>query len=147
MLQHVTVERIQRGIVDVRSQYAFPQVIEHHHTRRAREPPKSLFMQLSPGLRTGTKHQQANRFAAVAQRHHKQPRAAILASNGIADHGPSAIVNLAFFTWGGFDYRARFRRVIESQLADEALDALVTAGEAAGVHQVLPDRHGIAATR
>src|SRR5262245_55973872 len=44
MAQHVMVERIERGIIDVRSEYAFAQVIEHHHTRRTSEPAKSLFM-------------------------------------------------------------------------------------------------------
>ena len=31
------------------------------------------------------------------------------------------------------------------QLANEALDALIAAGEAAGIDQILPDRHGVAA--
>jgi hypothetical protein len=60
------------------------------------------------------RHQQADRFAAVAQRHHKQPRAAIPASGRITDHGAGAVIHLAFFTWGGFDYGARFRRVAEA---------------------------------
>ena len=36
---------------------------------------------------------------------------------------------------------------LSAQLADEAPDALVAGGEAVAVHQVLPDRHGVAATR
>ena len=31
-------------------------------------------------------------------------------------------------------------------LRDEPLDALIAGGEAAGIHQFLPDRHGVAAT-
>lgn len=35
MLQHVTVERIQSGIVDIGSEHAFAQVVEYDHTRHA----------------------------------------------------------------------------------------------------------------
>ena len=31
VLQHVTVQRIERGLVNVRREHAFAQVIEHHH--------------------------------------------------------------------------------------------------------------------
>ena len=35
---------------------------------------------------------------------------------------------------------------LPAELADEAPDALIAGGEAVGVHQILPDRHGVAAT-
>ena len=31
--QHITIERIECGIVDVRFEYAFAQIIQHHQTR------------------------------------------------------------------------------------------------------------------
>src|SRR5215472_313207 len=104
-------------------------------------------MELRPNLRVGTKRQQPDCLAAVAQSKHEQPSAAILAGARIADHGAGAVIYLAFFAWGAFDYRARFRRIAGAQLVDKALYALVAAGKAAGVYQVLPDRHGVAATR
>jgi len=46
MRQHVAVERIERGIVDVGREHAFLQVVEHDPTRRAGEPAKRLLVQL-----------------------------------------------------------------------------------------------------
>src|SRR5215469_4257191 len=86
-------------------------------------------------------------LAAAAQNKHEQPRAAILADARIADHGAGAVIYQAFFAWGAFDYRARFRRIAGAQFVNKALHALVAAGKAAGVYQVLPDRRGVAATR
>src|SRR5438046_10614349 len=86
MLQHIPVEGIERGIVDVGGEHALAQVIEHNHKRGSSEPAKSLLMQFGPDLRTGTKYQQANGLAAVAQRHHEQPRAPVLTRERVADH-------------------------------------------------------------
>jgi hypothetical protein len=47
----------------------------------------------------------------------------------------------------GFDYRASFRCMASLKLADEASDTLVPGCESAAVHQILPDRHGVPATR
>ncbi len=99
-------------------------------------------MQLRPSLRTGAQHQQADRLAAVAQGEHEQPHAPVLAAVRVAHHGTGAVIDLRLFPGGGLDDHASFRRGASLQLADEAPDALVT-----GVYQVLPDRHGVAATR
>ena len=37
MRQHVAIEWIQSGIVDVGNEYAFPQVVKHDHARAATE--------------------------------------------------------------------------------------------------------------
>ena len=146
MLQHVAVQRIERGIVDVGREHAFAQIIEHHHASHAAQSAKRLLVQFGPDLRAGAEHQQANGFAAVAQRQHEQPRAPVLAGVRIAHHGAGAVVDLSFFAGRGFDHHAGFRRRRSAQLAHEALDALIAAGETVAVHQVLPDRHGVAAT-
>src|SRR6202050_4285084 len=104
-------------------------------------------MQLGPDLRTGTEYQQPHRLTAVAQGQHKQPRAAILPAGEIADHGAGPVVNLAFFPGPGLNHRTGFRRLCPTTLAHKALDALIAAREAVGVHQVLPDRLGVAASR
>ena len=103
VLQHVAVQRIERGIVDVGREHAFAQIIEHDHASGPAEPAESFFMQFGPDLRTGTEHQQANRLAAVAQRQDEQPRAPILAS--VRSRAPSgrAVIDLRFFARRGFD--------------------------------------------
>ena len=111
----------------------------------AAQPAEGLLVQFGPGLRTGAEDQQANRFAAVAERQHEQPRAPVLAAVRIAHHRAGAVIDLRLFAGRGLDHRAGFRRLLAAQLADEALDALIAAGEAVDVDQVLPDRHGVAA--
>src|ERR1039458_5637114 len=97
-------------------------------------------MQLGPNLGTGAEDQQADRLAAVAQRQHEQPRAPVLTAVRVADHGAGAVVDLGLFAGRGLDHRAGFWRLVRVKLGDEAPDALVAGGEAAGVHQILPDR-------
>ena len=95
--QHVRVQRVERGIVDVGLEHALAQVVEHDHSRAATQPAEGLLMQLGPGLRAGSEHQEANRLAAVAERQHEQPHAAVLAAVRIADHGAGAVIDLGLF--------------------------------------------------
>ena len=143
--EHIAIQRIQRGIVDVGCEHAFAQVVEHHDARGSTQPAKGLLVQLGPDSRAGPEHQQTNGFAAVAERQHEQPRAPVVAGVRIAHHGAVAVIDLRFLAGRSFDHRAGFRRGGAAQLADEALDALVARREAVAVHQVLPDGHGVAA--
>ena len=145
MLEHIAVQGVERGIVDVGGEHALAQIIEHNDARAATQPAEGLLMQFGPDLRAGPEHQQANRLAAVAQSQHEQPRAPVLAAVRVAHHRAGAVIDLSFFTGCGLDHCAGFRRLLAAKLADEAPDALVAGGEAAGVHQILPDRHGVAA--
>ena len=95
--EHIPKERIERGLVDVGSEHAFAQIVEHDHARAAAEPAKGFLMELGPHPRTGTEDQQANRLAAVAQRHHEQPGAPVLAALLIAHHRTGAVIDLGFF--------------------------------------------------
>ena len=61
-------------------EHALAQIVEHHDARAAAETAKGFLVELGPGLRTGTKDQQADRLAAVAQRHDEQPSAPVLAA-------------------------------------------------------------------
>src|ERR1019366_2283683 len=145
MPQHVRVHRVERGIVDIGLEYALTEVVEHDHSRAATQPAEGLLMQLGPGLRAGVEYQEADRLAAVAEGQHEQAHAAVLAAVRIADHGAGAVINLGFLTDRSLDYSAGNLGWAADQLAHEALDALIAAGEAAGIDQILPDRHGIAA--
>ena len=124
MLQHVAIQRIERGIVDVGREHALAQIIQHHHARRAAQPAKRFLVQLGPDARAGAEHQQANGFPAVAQRQHEQPRAPVLAGLRVAHHGTGAVIDLRFFARRGHDHHASFRRRRSAQLAYEALDAV-----------------------
>ena len=70
MRQHVAVQRVECGIVDVGFEDALAQIIQDHHASHTTQASKSLLMQFRPNLRTGTEHQQPHRFAAVAQGQH-----------------------------------------------------------------------------
>jgi hypothetical protein len=47
--EHILEQRIQLGIVDVRREYAFLQVIENHDAARTAQAAKSGLMQFGPG--------------------------------------------------------------------------------------------------
>ena len=71
VLQHVAVQRIDGGIVDVWLEHPLAQIVEHDDPGHPAQSAEGLLVQLSPRLRTGAEHQQANRFAAVSQRQHE----------------------------------------------------------------------------
>ena len=108
--QNIAIKRIQAGIVDVSRQHAFAKVVQHHHARNAAQPAEGLLMQLGPHPRAGPEAKKSNRFAAVAQRQHEQPRAPVLAAYRIAHHRPGAVIDLALLARCGLDDRPRFRR-------------------------------------
>ena len=134
MPEHVAVQRVERGVVYVGSENAFAQIIEDNHASDTTEPTKGFLVQFCPGLRTGPKHQQANRLAAVAQSQHKQSCAPILAALRIADHRAVAVIDLRLFAGRGLDHGAGFRGLAALQPGDKPPDALVAGGEAAGIH-------------
>ena len=143
--EHIPIERIECGIVDVGDEHALAQIVEHDDAGSATQPAKGAFVQLGPDARAGAKRQQPNRLAAAAQRHHEQPGAPILAAFGITHHGTGAVIDLRLLASRGDDHDAGFGRLRSAPLAHEALHALVAAGEAVLGDQVLPDGHGIAA--
>jgi hypothetical protein len=57
MLQHIPVEGIECGIVNVGDEHALVQIIEHDHTSDSGQSAKGLLMQLGPDLGAGTKDQ------------------------------------------------------------------------------------------
>ena len=95
--KHIVAERIERGLVEVGLENALAQIVEHHHARAAAEPAKGFLVKLGPDLRTGTKDQQADRLAALAQRHDEQPSAPVLAAFLVAHHRTGAVIDLGFF--------------------------------------------------
>ena len=48
--EHVPIERIERGIVEVRGEDAFLQIIEDDHAHRTAKAPKRALVELGPHL-------------------------------------------------------------------------------------------------
>ena len=65
MGQHITVQRIEQGIVDIGLEHALAEVVEDYYTHAATQSPEGLLMQLRPDLSARLEDQQPNRFAAV----------------------------------------------------------------------------------
>ena len=145
--EHIPIERVQSGIVNIGREYTFFKVVGNHDSGRAAHPPEGLLMQFGPDAGTGLEAEKPYAFAAKAERQYEQTCAAILAGLRIADHGASAVIDLRLFTRRGLDDAARFRRLSSAQFAGVTLDALIGAGEPMPVHQFLPDGHGVSALR
>ncbi len=143
--QHIAIEGIQGGIVNIGDQHAFAQIIQNHHSGSPTQAAKGLLVEFGPDATGGAEGEQAYRLAAVGQRHHEQPGAAILAAERIAHHRPGAVINLGLFAGIGDDHHAGGGSLRAVQSTDEALDALIAAGETVEGNQVLPDGDGIAA--
>ena len=124
---------------------ALAQIVEHHDTGTAAEPAKGFLVELGPRLRTGTKDQQADRLAAVAQRHDEQPSAPVLAAFVVAHHGTGAVIDLGFFAGCGQNDANGLRGVSAAQFTHEAVDRLIAAAIAVLINQILPNGHGVTA--
>src|SRR5215472_835985 len=101
-------------------------------------------MQFGPGAYTRSPGQQANRFAAVAERQHEQPCATILAALRVAHHRPTAVVDLRFFSRSREDDARWFRPLWPAQFLHKAFHRLIATGKAVLRHQVLPDGLAVA---
>lgn len=145
MLQHVRIERVDLGIVNVRRERAFAQVIQHNHASDTAQPAKRCLVQFGPGLRAGAKRQQPDSFPAISQCHHKQPRAPVPAGRRFTHHWASAVVDLSFLVRSSFNHDAGFGCGSPAQFSHEALDAGIASHETVAVHQVLPDCHRVTA--
>ena len=126
-------------------EHALFEIVEDDDADGAAEPAKRALVQLGPDLRARAPHQEPHRFARVAERQDKQPRAPVLAGLRVAHHRAVAVIDLAFFAGRRGDHDARFGRRRAAELRDEAPDAGVPRGEAVIVDEVLPDRHRVAA--
>ena len=109
--EHVAVERIERGVVDVRREHAFAQIVEDD--RRATAPPSRRNARSCSSAQTCVLDCQASRRTAlrlVAEREDEEPRAPVLAGLRMAHHRPVAVIDLAFFAGRRGDHDARLGR-------------------------------------
>jgi hypothetical protein len=77
--EHVAVERIEGGVVDIRREDAFLEIVEDDDAHGAAESTKRTLVELGPHLRARLPHQKADRFARVAERQDEESCASVLA--------------------------------------------------------------------
>ena len=61
--QHITIKRIQRGVVDVRGEDPFFQIVEDDDADKAPQPAQRAFVELRPDLRARSPNEQPHRLA------------------------------------------------------------------------------------
>ena len=142
--QHVAVERIERGVVDVGREDALLEVVEHDDADGAAQPPKRPLVQLGPDLCTRPTDQQADGLARVAQGQDEEPCPPVLAGSGVTDHRTLAVVDLSFFGPVRRDDGPCLDGGLLPERRDEAPYACIASREAMVIDQVLPDGHGVA---
>ena len=67
--QNIAEQGIERGIIDIRFEYAFFQVVQHDGASATAESTKGFLVELGPNPRAGAEGQQAYSLAAVTQGH------------------------------------------------------------------------------
>jgi len=87
MLQHVAVERIKRGIVNVGRDHTFAEIIQHH-TRVTPPNRRNAFSCSSARHASWSGTLAVEPISGCAQGQHEQPRAPVLATDRITHHGP-----------------------------------------------------------
>ena len=97
MSQNIFKQRIQSRIVIIRIDHALAKVVQDDASGTAPKPAKRSLVQLGPDSGTGAEPEQSDRFTAVAQRHHEQPGASVLARLRMAHHRPITVIDLSFF--------------------------------------------------
>ena len=126
------IERFQMTLRDlnpgVRGEHALAQIVEDHDAHDAAEPAKRLLMQLGPAPGARLEEQQPDALAAVAEGEDEEPRAAVLARDGMPDHRAGAVVDLRFLTRRRHDHRVGVRGPLPLPLDDEAANAGVPRG-------------------
>src|SRR5438093_9622777 len=108
--QHVAVERIERGIVDVRREHALAEIVEDDDLHGAAKAAETLLVQLAPAVRARREGQQADALTAVAEREDEESRAAVLARARVAHHRAVAVIDLGFLAGRRADPRVRLGR-------------------------------------
>ena len=96
MGEHVAVERVQGGVVDVGREHALAEIVEDDDLHGAAEAAEGLLVQLAPAPRARREGQQADALAAVAEGEDEEPRAAVLPGERMPHHRAVAVVDLAF---------------------------------------------------
>ena len=142
--QHVAVERIERGVVDVGSEDAFLEVVEDDDVYGAAQPAERPLVQLGPDLRARPGDQQPDGLARVAEGQDEEPCPPVLAGVGVADHRSFAVVDLSLQSRGAGDDHPGLDGGLLPDRRDEAPHARIARREAVVMDQVLPDGRGVA---
>ena len=101
--QDITIEGIERRLIDVGREHALFEIVEDDDAGRSTEPTKRALVQFGPDLRARLPDQQPHGFARVAQRQDEEPGAPIFARLRMTDHRPVAVVDLGLVARRGRD--------------------------------------------
>lgn len=130
---------VELGLVQVGRDDAFLEIVEHDIADDTAEIPKSLFVELCPGLLARLPDHPPEAAPRVAQRHHKQARSAVATALWITGQRAFAIIDLRFLARGKLETVKLFG-IDVAQGAHKTLDALVAGSEAELVNEILVDR-------
>ena len=125
-------------------EHALAEIVEDDGAGAATEATEGLLVKLGPDARAGMEGEQAHGLAAVAEGQNKHADAAVAAGVRIPNHGAAAVIDLGLLARWSDDDGACLCARAAPQLADEAFDALVAAGEAVVIDQVLVNGLGVA---
>jgi hypothetical protein len=134
MREHVTVQRVERRLVDIGREHALLQIVEDDRPRRPAQPTKRLLVEGRPGLRVRVPRQQPYGFARVRERQDKEARPAVLTGVRMTDHRPLAVVDLGFLPRRRRDDYSGLGRCGAPELSDKSADTGVARQEADLLH-------------
>lgn len=139
MSQHRAVNRVELGLVQIRLENAFLQVVEHDIARDPAKIPERLFMELRPDLLAGLPNHPPEAAPRVAQRHHEQAGTTVAAALRINRRRALTIVDLGLLAREELK-AIKLLGVGVPQPAHKPLDALVAGRKAKLIDQVLVNR-------
>ena len=145
--EHIAKQWINRGIVNVRNQDAFFQVVENDDSRTATESAKGSPSWQSHEMRALERHASKRTDLRLYPRVNTNSRAAaVLARLRVADQRTAAVIDLGFSPWLGQDDPRCLGQLATTQPAYETLYRLVVAWITVVRNEILPDGLGIPST-
>lgn len=139
MSQHRAVNRVELGLVQIRHEDAFLQVVEHDIAGDPAKIPERLFVELRPDLLARLPDHPPEAPPRVAQRHHEQAGTTVPPTLRINRRRALATVDLSFLA--GEELKAiKLLGIGVPQRAHKPLDALVAGRKAKSIDQVLVNR-------
>lgn len=139
MSQHRAVNRVEPGLVQIRLEDAFLQVVEHDIAGDPAKIPERLFVELRPDLLARLPDHPPEAAPRVAQRHHEEAGTTVPPALRINRRRTLAIVDLSLLAREELK-AIKLLGVGVPQRAHKPLDALVAGRKAKLIDQVLVNR-------
>ena len=143
MRQHRCIQAIELGLVQVRLDHSFLEIVENDVLRAPSKITKRLFVKSAPGFGTRLPDHLAKAATRVPQSHHEKSGATVPASAGMQSHRTFAVIHLSLLARKKLQ-SVELLRIAALQGAHESLHAVVLVREPLLIHQLLVDCVGIA---